>query len=56
MLSVRLDKQIENNRIKDKKEAISYFINNPVDTKIEELKAIQKLKSEKNIYGAIGGI
>jgi RHH-type rel operon transcriptional repressor/antitoxin RelB len=43
-------KKLENERIKNKKEALEYFINNPVDTGIKELKAIQKVKSEKDIH------
>jgi predicted transcriptional regulator len=41
--------KLENERIKKKKEAMEYFLNNPINTGIKDLKAIQKVKSEKNI-------
>ncbi len=37
---------LEKERIKKQKEAFEYFIKNPVDTGIKDLKAIQKVKSE----------
>ncbi|WP_024788248.1 MULTISPECIES: ribbon-helix-helix protein, CopG family [unclassified Lebetimonas] len=42
--------KLEDERLKNKKEALEYFMNNPVDTGIKELKAIQKVKSEKDIH------
>jgi len=42
--------KMENERIKNKKEAIEYFLNNPINTGIKETKAIQKVKSEKDIH------
>jgi len=36
----------EKDRIKNQKEAFEYFIKNPVNTGIKDLKAIQKVKSE----------
>jgi metal-responsive CopG/Arc/MetJ family transcriptional regulator len=42
--------KLESKRLKNKKEAFEYFLNNPVDTGISDLKAIQKVKSEKDIH------
>ena len=40
--------KLENKRIKKQKEALNYFLNNPIQTGIKDLKAIQKVKSEKD--------
>ncbi len=37
---------IEKDRIKKQKEAFEYFVKNPVNTGINDLKAVQKVKSE----------
>jgi len=37
---------IEKDRIKKQKEAFEYFVKNPVNTEISDLKAVQKVKSE----------
>jgi len=37
---------IEKDRIKKQKEAFEYFVKNPINTEISDLKAVQKVKSE----------
>jgi len=41
--------QIKKQKSKEQLEAIDFLLSNPIDTKIKDLKAIQKVKSEKNI-------
>jgi len=40
--------KLENKKIQAQKEALNYFLNNPIQTGIKDLKAIQKVKSEKD--------
>jgi len=42
-------KEIEDNRIKEQKEAINYLLKNPINTNMKNLKVIQKVKNEKNL-------
>ncbi len=42
-------KKVEEEKIKQQKEAIEFLLKNPIHTDIKSLKAIQKVKGEKNI-------
>ena len=42
--------QIKEQKAKEQLEAIDFLLSNPIDTQIKDLKALQKVKSEKNIY------
>jgi len=40
---------IKKEKIKEQEEALKFLLDHPIDTKIKDLKALQKVKSEKNI-------